>query len=401
MCAEVVANVVVYCPDCRLSLNCPLREAVVEAAKRGRASNPLCPRFSNIEGKAIGHRYEDVAAALLSRVYPSLRFITLDSLVSLRDRVAKCLGLGSDVVLRSLGMGEIRRLVRDGIEDVIMDEEVLVLCHSDGSKEVVKNPWPHMPGKLLNLGLLSGDRVDDKKPYVKYSIKLGGFKMRIVVEVPPLVPKTRAYLRFHTRILTALDLIELGTISPGQLAALISSLLNRKNVVIVGPPSSGKTTLLNVLDSLLPPNLHRVYIDEADETIDCPNIPQTKIKSLGPKLIEVFRAMHRAPDLLVVGELQYRDHFKALAHAVELGVPTLATSHAKDVLGLLERFRKFGVEMRREDLVVVVMRRANGKRFVVEMDRADVDSDVLLRLRGLSTKDLCSSGEVLWGGAST
>jgi len=320
MSIEVVANVVVHCSECPLSANCPLRSDVVKSAMDGRRPRVVCSRFFNFGKGEVVRRYEDVAAEVLSRIYPSLKFTTLDSIVSLRSRVAECLGLDYSVVMRSLGIGEVVGLMDGGVEDVILDEDQLVINFDSGDKRVLKNPWPHLPNRLLRLGLLSGSRIDERRPYVKYSIKLGKVRMRIVVEVPPLVSRVRAYVRFHTKPLTALNLVALGTISLGQLSSLVSSLLKGKNVVIVGPPSSGKTTLLNALDTLIPPRLHRVYIDEADETLDCPNIPQTKIRAVGPKIVELFRAMHRSPDVLVIGELQYREHFKALAHAVELGV---------------------------------------------------------------------------------
>jgi len=34
---------------------------------------------------------------------------------------------------------------------------------------------------------------------------------------------------------------------------------------VAGPPGSGKTTLLAALDDVIPGNLQRVYIDEADD----------------------------------------------------------------------------------------------------------------------------------------
>jgi len=82
--------------------------------------------------------------------------------------------------------------------------------------------------------------------------------------------------------------------------------------------------------------------------------------------------------------------------------PTLATSHARDALGLVSRFEQFGVRIRSDDLVVVVMRREQGGvRRVVEISQLDPDDELERRLGNLRGSNPCSFGEILWGGAST
>ncbi|WP_449536910.1 stage III sporulation protein AA [Ferdinandcohnia sp. Marseille-Q9671] len=126
-----------------------------------------------------------------------------------------------------------------------------------------------------------------------------------------------------------------------------------KNTIIIGPPQTGKTTLLRDLARLIStgveargiPAMKVGIVDERSEIAGCvKGVPQA---SLGPR-VDVLDACPKAegmmmmirsmsPDVLIVDEIGREEDSQAIMEAVNAGVSLIVTAHGHQVSDLLKR----------------------------------------------------------------
>jgi ABC-2 type transport system ATP-binding protein len=106
---------------------------------------------------------------------------------------------------------------------------------------------------------------------------------RVAICVSPATPYTAITIRrFGSRRFTAADLVELGSLTPGQVELIRATLLGRKNILVSGGTGSGKTTLLNALIELLPLDDRIVAIEDTLElSISHQNCVRFEARELG------------------------------------------------------------------------------------------------------------------------
>ena len=131
-------------------------------------------------------------------------------------------------------------------------------------------------------------------------------------------------------------LLAKGTLNPELLAYLWMAVDARLNLIITGPPASGKTTLLKALTEIMPRYERVVAIEEeTDELIMHSNFTNA-VYLIGKKSADksestisdqVANALRLRPDRLIIGEIrgaEARDAF----FGSNTGVPFIATMHA-------------------------------------------------------------------------
>ncbi|MDD3429847.1 MAG: ATPase, T2SS/T4P/T4SS family [Oscillospiraceae bacterium] len=124
-------------------------------------------------------------------------------------------------------------------------------------------------------------------------------------------------------------------------AALVALMENcTGGVLLVGPPASGKTTVLRGIAKTLSDKGKKIaVIDERFELMPvetngfCCSIPlHTDVLSGYPKHIAMEHALRGlSPDLMICDEIGGEDDAKGLLAAVNAGVITIASVHAKSV----------------------------------------------------------------------
>ncbi|WP_010284593.1 stage III sporulation protein AA [Bacillus timonensis] len=126
-----------------------------------------------------------------------------------------------------------------------------------------------------------------------------------------------------------------------------------KNTIIIGPPQTGKTTLLRDLARMIStgiqsksiPAMKVGIVDERSEIAGCvKGVPQA---SLGPR-VDVLDACPKAegmmmmirsmsPDVLIVDEIGREEDSLAIMEAVNAGVSLIVTAHGHQISDLLKR----------------------------------------------------------------
>lgn len=187
-------------------------------------------------------------------------------------------------------------------------------------------------------------------PSLKWNMRINEYTVRVSIDIPPLSFEGPSLnlRKIRHKIFTIVDLIKAGTLSLEEAAFVILHILNRRNIIICGEPGSGKTTFMNALDFCTPKNWRKVYIEDIVESWD--QRPQgrhqlrlhvepyeTK-KRLRRKSSEIIKLLHRSPDWVCMGELQTKEHFKALFHALTAGLRGIHTCHASSLEGLIKRW---------------------------------------------------------------
>ncbi len=186
-------------------------------------------------------------------------------------------------------------------------------------------------------------------PSLKWNMKMGDFIVRASIDIPPLSHEGPSLdlRKMRHRVYTIVDLFLNNVLSREEAAFLILHVINRRNIIICGEPGTGKTTLMNALDLCTPKNWRKVYIEDIIESLDQRGQGRHQLRlyvepfeveeKTRKKSVEIIKLLHRTPDWICLGELQSREHFKALFHAIAAGLRGIHTCHASSVFGLIRR----------------------------------------------------------------
>jgi pilus assembly protein CpaF len=258
--------------------------------------------------------------------------------------------------------------------------------------------WVEREGRLTRVGTMSpaavatavehvldplGRRVDRSTPTVDARLADGS---RVCVAVEPVaVDGTCLAIRRF-----ALTRLELDRFGPPSVAQRLAELVNdRANVLVSGPTSSGKSTLLNRLAAEVPASERIITIEDiAELRLDHPHVvrlearPATADGVGAVSIADLLRtALRLRPDRLVVGEIRGREAV-VLLQALNTGhAGSLSTIHANSAVDALDRLATLVLQeapawplaaIRRHvtrcvDAVVHLGKDRDGRRTVVEI----------------------------------
>jgi len=191
-----------------------------------------------------------------------------------------------------------------------------------------------------------GRRIDESSPLVDARLKDGS---RVNAIVPPLAIKGPCLTirKFRRDMLTATDLIRMGSLTQGMVEFLQSCVTARKNLIISGGTGSGKTTTLNIVSNHIPEGERIITIEDAAELqlkyehwVQLESRP-ANIEGKGEVTIRdlVRNALRMRPDRIIVGECRGGEALDML-QAMNTGHDgSLTTAHAnspRDALARLE-----------------------------------------------------------------
>jgi|YNPBryantNP2012_1023418.scaffolds.fasta_scaffold01645_8 pilus assembly protein CpaF len=187
-------------------------------------------------------------------------------------------------------------------------------------------------------------RIDESSPLVDARLPDGS---RVNIVIPPVAVDgpTISIRKFSPLVLTEVSLIEKGSLTSTMVEFFHLAVVSRQNIMIAGRASSGKTTLLNILGSFIPPEERIITIEDMAE-LKLPQRHVVRLEARQPNIQgkgeipirTLFRnALHMRPDRIIVGECRGAETLDML-QAMNTGHDgSISTVHANSPLDMFAR----------------------------------------------------------------
>jgi len=251
---------------------------------------------------------------------------------------------------------------------------------------------------VKNIARRLGGDISESQPILDSRLPDGS---RVAVVIPPcsLNGVTLTIRKFNTRHFEMADLIAPGTLDQHLANRMEDYVLSRKNILISGGTSCGKSSLLNILARFIPEDERILLIeDTAEIQLRHANLvrfearqPQNGISGVAIRDLLKAALRHR-PDRLILGEIRGGEAFDLLQLLNTGHAGTLSTIHANSAKQGLARFTscvlQSGVEIPFRSVksniadslhVVIQLERRPGRRYiseVMEINSYDPDADL-------------------------
>lgn len=209
--------------------------------------------------------------------------------------------------------------------------------------------------------------------------------------LPPVVAAPSFAIRKPAvAVFTLADYVAAGIMTQWQADALAGAVAARKNILVAGGTSTGKTTLSNALLAEVAKTSDRVVLIEDTRELQCaaPNLVSLRTKDGVASLSDLVRsALRLRPDRIPIGEVrgsEALDLLKAWGTGHPGGVGTI---HAGTALGVLRRMEQLIQESvvtvpraliaETIDVIAVLVRDGTGRRLseLAELRGLDASGD--------------------------
>ncbi|NVM01094.1 MAG: CpaF family protein [Candidatus Helarchaeota archaeon] len=246
-------------------------------------------------------------------------------------------------------------LLDDFIEEIFLDnpKSTIYIDHSKYGR--CFTPITFNSNDIENfktkIRLENNSLLDEKHPFLKTDLTTDFFNVRVSCNISPLATDEFNFSirKLRKNVFSIIELINLNTISIEAAAYLCFLLFHRRNILVIGAPGAGKTTLINSLDILTPNEWRKIYLEDVIESIAqykygkhqvrfhvSSNSQENKFFS---KNIQVRESLHRTPDMIFIGELIYKETVKAYFFLLKTGLRCgLGTCHGESPELIIQRW---------------------------------------------------------------
>ncbi len=344
-----------------------LADIAAPEAPQPEIAKPAVPResFENVADPLSGLKnraQESLFARLGSRLYDSslseeqLRGLVLEELgrVMEAERIPMSAGerhrMVAEVSNDVLGYGPIEQfLLDDAVTEVMVNADDAIYVEREGRLHRTDARFfseEHLRRVIERVVSQVGRRIDESSPMVDARLPDGS---RVNAVIPPLAVDGPALTirKFSKDPYQVNDLIRFETLTAEMADLLRACVEGRLNILITGGTGTGKTTLLNVLSSLIPSTDRIVTIEDAvelqlhqDHVIRLearpPNIEgkgQITIRDL------VRNSLRMRPDRIIVGEVrggETLDMLQAMNTGHDGSLSTVHANTPRDAISRLE-----------------------------------------------------------------
>lgn len=294
-----------------------------------------------------------------------------------------------DMMTRFLGATIMRSIDDANVTEVYTnphDRRIWLITHSDGRVDTgARIDASSVLSFLHTVATSLRTTIGPEHPDLQAELPLGGGRHpRLQGLIPPAVEAPCFVIRKHASTVYSLDqMIEAGVLTPGFGAVLRRAVAQHWNVLVVGGPRTGKTTLANSILKEIAWQLPRERIVLVEDTIElqCESEDHLSLRvAEGESLAgPVKRILRLSPDRIVVGEV--RDHAAFyMLDAWLTGCPgSVATVHGSSPENALRRLdllcqranvpSQTALVAAAVQLVVELRREAHVRPHVVDMAR--------------------------------
>jgi pilus assembly protein CpaF len=301
--------------------------------------------INEIDLESLNRLQEDIAREQLSRVILELLQREKTPL-TMTERE----NLVTEILDEVFGLGPLQPLLADPtLSDILVNGAHEVYVERRGKLERANIHFTdneHLMRIIDRIVSRVGRRVDESSPMVDARLSDGS---RVNVIIPPLAldGPILSIRRFGADPLTAVDVLENGTLTPEMLDLMKACVQGKLNVLISGGTGAGKTTLLNILSGYIPEDERIITIEDAAEL----QLKQEHVVRLEtrPPNIEgkgavrqrqlVINALRMRPDRIVVGEVRGEeavDMLQAMNTGHEGSLTTVHANTPRDALSRIE-----------------------------------------------------------------
>ena len=303
-----------------------------------------------------------------------------------------------------LGYGPIDTLLRDpAINEVMVNGPDHVYVERSGKivqTDVHFVDEGHVRRIIDKIVSQVGRRVDEATPMVDARLP-DGSRVNVIIHPLAIGGPFMTIRRFAADPYQVHDLVGFGTITE-QVANFIDACVRgRLNIVVSGGTGTGKTTMLNVLSSFIPPDERIITIEDAKELqlqqphVLCCEARPSNIEGKGEVTIRdlVRNSLRMRPDRIVVGEVRGAeaiDMLQAMNTGHDGSITTVHSNSPRDTLSRIETMSLMAgmdlpVRVIREqmssalDVVVHLTRLRDGTRRVTHVSEVmGMEGDVIV-----------------------
>ncbi|VVB66329.1 Type II/IV secretion system protein [Candidatus Gugararchaeum adminiculabundum] len=352
----------------------------------------------------VKRKFEEKSNSLLSRHFPTLSDET--------KRV-----LSSYLIQNTLGLGDLEAPMHDDkLEEIVVNgsgDPVWIFhkkygwCKTNIRLRGEENIYDY----AAMIGRKIGKQINVLNPLMDAHLTTGD---RVNATLFPVSTcgNTITIRKFSRNPWTITTLTEIGCITPEVAGLIWLCIQNEMSLLISGGTGSGKTSFLNAISCLIPPNQRVLSIEDTRE-LTLPSflqwVPMTT-REANPEgkgeitmLDLLVNALRQRPDRIIVGEVRRQREAEILFEAMHTGHSVYATLHADNAAETISRLTTPPINMPKTVLdalagiVVQFRHRKLGLRRTLEfaevtkggdahvMYRWDVKTDKLNEVAQMST----------------
>ncbi len=309
-----------------------------------------------------------------------------------------------------IGLNEIEPLMHDPyIEDIGCDglnTPIYIVHRKFGSikTNIVYKDLDYLSNFVIKLSERCGRYISYSRPLLDGSLPDGSRVQATLAKDVTTKGPTFSIRRFRENPISPIELINMGTVSPGIMAYLWTAVQYGSSMLICGGVATGKTTILNCITMFIPPEQKIVSIEDTRE-LNLPHenwIPAVsrmgfgiseESKSYGEvNLFDLLKESFRQnPDYVIVGEVRGKEAY-VMFQGIASGHPSIGTIHAGSMDDVMKRLSTPPIELSPSlieslDLIVVMIHaREKGKsarrvKEIVEISSIDPKTGMVHTVR--------------------
>ena len=315
--------------------------------------------------------------------------IALLTKIAIFEEIATSESEAAYLAWSAVGLGEIFLLLKDlNITDVSAShlDGPLIITHWIRGRCITNLNFSKRFWKALKIQseLNSNKILTFLNPSLKTGLMTELGNIRIVLQIPPLAVNSPVMtIRRLPQVPISIEsLIQTRQISSTYATLLLEAINERKNIIIVGEPGSGKTTLANALLMQTNPNWRTFILEDAKELTFphelFPNLIRYNIPSIGEagykekRINEITKILHRSPDYVFFGEIQNANDTRAIFEGFSAGIRGISTIHAGSFDALFARWEGNHQISRNlihtVHLIVLTKRSFDGNKFYIKVE---------------------------------